>query len=487
MTSVPRADRPDVGVTAAGDASPTVIAAPGERTIAPVVPYLKLFLFYLPLGFSGFMMTLDLPVVNAVLNRLPNPDTSVAALRVAFSMALVYEAAHISIIDVSTTLSSDRRVFAMLRRFYIVMAAVLLVVVSAIVFSPLYDLIVRGVMHIPATVAEAARPALWAFLLWPIPIGWRRLCQGALIRSGNSKPVGAGGLVRMASLAVGLIFFGWLGTSVVFIEPAAIAVLAMLFSVTAEAVAVQGWTNRIIRQMPETTPGKPAPTYRDIWHFFFPLGLTSIMSTTMQPLLTAGIASAAVAWASPGGPVVAVASYAVAWSLAVLVFGPTLSMTQAAITWSKSTDASVRERGPRLIVGMGVGLAAVMAVASLTPLIYWIFTVLLDAPPVTASLAADVTRWFIPMPILHSISFMLRGRLIAAHHPTVVRRAQLVDLVTLFVIVVAVTNGPLVPLLQGAPAAPFAALAYDLMLVVDITMLLLGIRALGRTGDVTRE
>ncbi len=51
------------------------------------VSYRSLLLFYLPLGFSGLMMTLDLPVVNAMLNRLPNPDVSVAALRVAFSMA----------------------------------------------------------------------------------------------------------------------------------------------------------------------------------------------------------------------------------------------------------------------------------------------------------------------------------------------------------------------------------------------------------------
>src|SRR5689334_15051625 len=69
--------------------------APPQRTIS----YSSLLLFYLPLGFSGLMMTLDLPVVNAFLNRLPNPDTSVAALRVAFSLALVYEASHISMID----------------------------------------------------------------------------------------------------------------------------------------------------------------------------------------------------------------------------------------------------------------------------------------------------------------------------------------------------------------------------------------------------
>jgi hypothetical protein len=83
-------------------------------------------------------------------------------------------------------------------------------------------------------------------------------------------------LVRLGALAAGLAFFGWLGTSVVRIEPAAIAVLAMLVSVTAEAVAVHGWTQRVIRTMPETTPGGPAPSYRDLWRFIFPLSGTAV-------------------------------------------------------------------------------------------------------------------------------------------------------------------------------------------------------------------
>src|SRR5919199_4960719 len=110
MTSVVQAEEKEL-------ATPSAQAS----TAASAVSYLSLLLFYLPLGFSGLMMTLDLPVVNAMLNRLPNPDVSVAALRVAFSMALVYEASHISMIDASTALSSDMHTFRMLRRFYVVM------------------------------------------------------------------------------------------------------------------------------------------------------------------------------------------------------------------------------------------------------------------------------------------------------------------------------------------------------------------------------
>lgn len=484
MSSASRTESAELAEEAASQASGPMSEGVADLVIQPPAAdsqpasYLALLLFYLPLGFSGLMMTLDLPVVNAVLNRLPDPDTSVAALRVAFSLALVYEATHISMIDVSTTLSADQQVFGMLRRFYVAMAATLLVVAALIVFSPLYDLIVRNLMNIPQGVANAARPATVVFLLWPIPIGWRRLYQGALIKHGYPKPVGAGGLVRLGSLAVALAFFGWLGTSVVRIEPAAIAVLAMLVSVTAEAIAVHNWTARILRSLPKTTPDRPAPTYRELWRFVFPLSGTAIMSTLVQPVLTAGIASAAILWASPHGSVVAVASYAVAWSMAFLVFGPTLSMTQASIAWNSSPDPKVRERGPRVILGVGIGLALLMTISTLTPFAYWIFSTLLNAPEQTAAMAAVVARFLIPMPVLQATSFMLRGKLIARHEPKVVRRAQFIDLIALVTIVLVATStlSPLPSLLHGVPAAPLAAVAYNLMLCVDIAVLLLSLR-----------
>ena len=464
-----------------GDLQPAILPEAVSGT-TQIVSYLSLLLFYLPLGFSGLMMTLDLPVVNGVLNRFPDPNTSVAALRVAFSLALVYEASHISMIDASTALSADLRVFRMLRRFYIVMAGVLLLVAAIIVFSPLYDFIVLGVMNIPAQVAHSARAASIVFLLWPIPIGWRRLYQGALIKHGHPKPVGAGGLVRLGSLTVALLFFGWFGTSVVRLEPAAIAVLAMLVSVTSEAVAVHGWTNRVLRTIPETTPDKVALTYGDLWRFVFPLSGTAIMNTLTQPVLTAGIAAAAVAWASPNGSVVDVASYAIAWSMAFLVFGPTLSMTQASIAWNSSPDPSVRLRGPRLIIGMGVGLAFLMALATFTPAAYWIFKTLLNSPEQTASMAAVVARFLIPMPVLHAASFMLRGKLIARHEPKAVRRAQFIDLLAVVLIIQLATNNlsPLMGLLHGMSAAPVAAVAYNLMLCADISVLLLSLRGKSR-------
>jgi len=86
------------------------------------------------------------------------------------------------------------------------------------------------------------------------------------------------------------------------------------------------------------------------------------------------------------------------------------------------------------------------------------------------------------MPILHSTSFMLRGKLIARHRPDLVRLAQFIDLVAI-VGIIALATGPLAPSFTGAPAAPLAAIAYDLMLAIDIIILLLCLRFLTRKRD----
>jgi len=197
------------------------------------------------------------------------------------------------------------------------------------------------------------------------------------------------------------------------------------------------------------------------------------LNTLVQTVLTAGIASAAIAWASPNGSVVDVASYSIAWSVAFLVFGPTLSMTQASIAWHSSPDPQVRRRGPRLIVAIGIGLGVIMALATFTPFAYWLFTTLLQTQPQTAAMAVDVARWLVPMPLLNAGSFMLRGKLIARHRPGAVRLAQFIDLAAMVLIIVLAL---VLPLFHGLPAAPLAAVAYDLMLCVDIAVLTMSLR-----------
>jgi len=92
------------------------LAAPLRAAASP--SYRRLLVFLAPLVFTGLMMTFDNPVVNAMLTRLPNAQQALAALVVAFSLALVYEAPHVAMIEVATALATTRQALEVIRRFY---------------------------------------------------------------------------------------------------------------------------------------------------------------------------------------------------------------------------------------------------------------------------------------------------------------------------------------------------------------------------------
>src|SRR4051794_22334169 len=87
-----------------------VVAATAAESAAPArtdAGWRARLVFLGPLIFTGLMMTTDTPIVNAILTRLPDAEVQLAALVVAFSLALVYEAPYIAIMEVATALSTS--------------------------------------------------------------------------------------------------------------------------------------------------------------------------------------------------------------------------------------------------------------------------------------------------------------------------------------------------------------------------------------------
>ena len=407
------------------------VRLPKEAAIAPP-SYRSLLVFLAPLVFTGVMMVMDTNVVNAALTRLPGAQEALAALVVAFSLALVYEAPHVTMIEVATALATTRQALALLRRFYGVLALVLGVVAALVVFTPLYDGLVRGVMGIPAGVAAAAQPALAVFLLWPVPIGWRRLHQGALIRHGHSRAVGTGATVRILTLGGSLAALLWLFAGT--LGGGTIGALAMVLSVTAEAIYTDLAARRLLRALPAAVPGDPllAPlTRRALWDVFWPLAGTSLLSMLNRPLLSAGIAASALAVAGAGADEAALAAWGLAWSLVMLVNGATLIFSQVAIAWDTDPRPGMGSRGAQVILGVALGLVGVLVALAFTRLGPWLLGQVYGAPASLVVLAAPVLQILAPLPLLMAAGAVLRGRLIARGRARAVRSAQIMDVLVL--------------------------------------------------------
>src|SRR5207249_1540310 len=100
----------------------------------------------------------------------------------------------------------------LMRRFMFAAAGCLTLVHAAVAFTPLYGVVVGGLLGVPREVLEPARLGLRIMLPWTLAIAFRRFHQGVLIRAGQSRAVGLGTGVRLGSNAAVLALGYVMGT-----------------------------------------------------------------------------------------------------------------------------------------------------------------------------------------------------------------------------------------------------------------------------------
>jgi hypothetical protein len=240
-----------------------------------------------PLAASWLLMGLELPLVSAVVARLPEPTISLAAYgAVVFPLSLLIESPIIMLLSASTALSRDWASYRLVRRFMWTTSGGLTAVHMLVAFTPLYDLLIRRVMGVPDEVAEPARAGLQIMTPWTVSIAYRRFQQGVLIRFGHSRAVGVGTAVRLASNAAVL----GIGYAIGSLPGIVVGSAAVATGVVAEAIyagfAVRPVLRDRVRQAPP--PAEPLTSER-FMRFYTPLMITPIMMFLAMPLSSAAM------------------------------------------------------------------------------------------------------------------------------------------------------------------------------------------------------
>jgi len=132
-------------------------------------------------------MVVEPSIIDIGLGRTSGQELALADYGVAHDLVLVIEAPILMLIDASIARSSDRASFAIIRRFTVLMGAIVTVAGLAFTVTPLYHLVVVDAMRIPTDVTTWAQPTMILLSFWSFPITWRRTCQGILIRAGHGS------------------------------------------------------------------------------------------------------------------------------------------------------------------------------------------------------------------------------------------------------------------------------------------------------------
>lgn len=248
----------------------------------------EVLLAWWPLAASWLLMGLELPLVSAIVARLPDAKVQLAAFGgVVMPVALLIEAPVIMLLSASTALCRDRASYLVVTRYMWRLGLTFSAVHALVAFTPLYDLVVVPLLGVPESVREPARLGLQMMVPWTLAIAYRRTQQGVLIRSGDPRAVSIGTAVRLVANAVVL------GAALAWptLQGAAVGALSVTLGVIAEALFARARVLPVLRSgaLPDRDPSVPLLDPASFLRFYIPLSLTPVILFLGMPMATAAM------------------------------------------------------------------------------------------------------------------------------------------------------------------------------------------------------
>lgn len=245
----------------------------------------RIFIFWLPLAATWIMMSLEGPYLAAIIARMPVPKFNLAAYGVAFSFAMMIEAPVIMMLSASTALVRNLNSFLKLKNFIYALNAIVTLIAIIFALPPVFNFVALNLIGLPYEVARITNIAVAVLIPWPAAIGYRRFYQGILIRNNMTRRVAYGTVVRLSTMSVTAMLL-FLFTN---ISGAVVGAAALSVAVVFEAAASRLMAGKLIRKLksgdletePEFNPG-----YKEIFNFYYPLALTSLLTLGIHPMVT---------------------------------------------------------------------------------------------------------------------------------------------------------------------------------------------------------
>ena len=388
----------------------------------------SILLFWIPLAATWVMMASEGPFLAAVIARLPEPTFNLAAHGVAFAVGILIEAPVIMLMSAATSIVRDEVSFRKLRNFSYALCLGATLALLVVLIPPVYDLLIGSVMGVPEPVAEITYGALWFFLPWPGAIGYRRFLQGVLIRSGKTKLVAYGTVIRLLAMVAAALF----GYFALDMPGAWVGALSLATGVVAEAIAARlmvADTVRAILAGAWNVGAQGDIRYRDIARFYFPLALTSLIGLSVQPMLTFFMGRSV-------APVQSLAVFPVVHSLSFFFRSMGLAFQDTAIALMGEGFRHYPELR-RFGAYLGAATTAGLALVTFTPLSHLYFVTISGLSSELADFALTPARVIVLLPAMSVLLSMQRAILVESrttHHITAASATEVATVALVFVL-----------------------------------------------------
>lgn len=362
--------------------------------------YRSILLFWLPLAATWMMMAVEGPFLASVIARLADPKFNLAAFGVAFAIGILVEAPVIMLMSAATALVEDRRSFLRLRNFGAALGLFGTSLLLLILAPPVFSFLVHTLLGLSEDLTGLIRGALWLLLPWPGMIGYRRFLQGVLIRSGRTRLVAIGTVLRLAAMVTTALLLYWTTE----FPGAWVGAAALSVGVSFEALAARWMARDVVRQLLHSDDSESELTYGRIAQFYLPLALTSFIGLAVQPMLTFFMGRAP-------SPLESLAVFPVVNALSFIFRSLGLSYQDAAIALIGRRHEHFPELA-RFGLGLGLMASAGLALIAFTPLSTVWFETISGLSEDLATMAIVPTRVLVPLPAISVLLSFQRAILI---------------------------------------------------------------------------
>lgn len=393
------------------------MSLPTSPVLPPRLDMRRAIRTWWPLAASWALMGIELPALSAVVARLPNPDINLAAYGgVVFPISLIIESPIIMLLAASTALSRDWASYAKLHRFMMRAGAILTLAHVLVAFTPLYDVVVKGILGAPAEIVEPARIGLRIMTPWTWSIAYRRFHQGVLIRFDQSRAVGVGTLVRLSANFIALAVGYWLGN----VPGIVVATSAVACGVVSEAIYAGLRVQPVLRsELRLAVPVEPQLTWSDFITFYIPLVMTSLLTLLAQPIGSAALSRMPL-------PIESLAVWPVISGLVFLLrsFGIAYNEVVVALLDEPGAIRVLRRFAGWLVFALSAFLLLTVA----TPLADLWFSRLSALPPHLSVLARRAVWLSLPLPTLAVLQSWYQGAILHSRRTRAITEAVVIYL-----------------------------------------------------------
>jgi hypothetical protein len=386
------------------------------------LPMRRILHTWWPLAASWLLMGLELPLLSAVVARLPLPEINLAAFGgIVYPLALIIEAPIIMLLAASTALSKDWASYQKLRRFMLISGGVLTLLHILLAFTPLYYWVVNDLLGVPPEIVEPGRIGLMIMTPWTWAIAYRRFNQGVMIRFGHSDAVGIGTVVRLLA-DVSVLTVGFYSGRLAGIVVASCAIVAGVIS---EAIYTRWRVQPILRE--DLQPAAPVEflTWSAFYRFYIPLALTSLLLLIWQPIGSAALSrmpkalESLAVWPVVSGLIFMLRSMGMAYNEVVV-----------ALLDEPRSYYSLK----RFTIGLAITATLLHLVIAVTPLSELWFGVISALPLDLAAIASAGFLLALPVGALNVLQSWFQGALVQGRHTRGIPESVVVFLVTILAV-----------------------------------------------------